>query len=243
MPGIDPVSAVTSGIQTAIGVGQMIKGGIQTHKAKELAKNVVRPGYDISQNEKNNLSYATSDMQGLSDASKELYSVNNDRQFATGIDAILRGGGSTNNISDIYDTAQDNNANLIALNEEIRQKEAARYMAANDAMDEQLRNKWMVEQWGPYQDEKKMIADLAKQGQQNFSNGINSIGQAAGNFGASNMGRNDGITPGKGGLSATNNLGDSLGSAPAEIGSATPGQPAGGLQTSYYTDILKKYFQ
>lgn len=187
MPGIDPISVGASGVaslvQAAVGVAQMVQAGKQNREAKRLAKNLIRPDYEIPQEYRDNLALAESMAgQGLSDAAMEVYKTNANNTLTSSVDAILRGGGSVNNISDLYDTAENNFASLAALEDELRFKRQQVLMDQNEQMAQQRTTQWQVNEYAPYQDQKQLIAHLRGQANNNQWAGINTVGSAVGNF-------------------------------------------------------------
>lgn len=174
--------AISSGLQSAIGVYQLVRGGSQIKQANKMAGTTVRPDYRIQQGYKDNLAFTERGAsQGLSDESQALYDASTDRTMGASIDAILRGGGNVNTISDIYDTATADAGKVAMLNEEVRQKNAQQYLLASEEYAQQEDKRWQINQWAPYKDRVQAIAELKAQGEKNKQAGLNSIVSAFNN--------------------------------------------------------------
>lgn len=218
--------AVNAGLQAAMGVAQMVQAGKQNKEAKDLQKNFVDARYEIGAPILDNQALAESRAsQGLSDAARSVYEDSVNRKMTLSVDAILRGGGSINSISDLYDTSEDDSAALTMLEEELRLKTAQTYMAQNERYAAELEKQWQVNEYAPAQDKKQMIATLRGQANDNKWKGLNTIGSAVGNYvGANQLQNNINTVYGNG-----NTSGDGRSSRPSvltdEVDGTTGYQP------------------
>lgn len=194
------IAAIGAGAQSAIGLAQLGQSIAQNAQAKKLSRKLIRPDYEIPQEYRDNLSLAESFAgQGMSDAAMEVYKTNANNTLTSSIDAILRGGGSVNNVADLYDTSEDNFASLAAIEDELRLKRQQIYMDANENVGNQEVTRFQVNEYAPYQDQKQLIAQLRGQANDNKWKGLNTVGQAVGNFAMSSAMPGGGTsTPGMG---------------------------------------------
>lgn len=184
--------AVNAGVNAAIGVAQMIQARKQNKEAKELQKNFVDADYEVEQQILDNQALAENRAsQGLSDQSLQVYRDNTNRTMTASIDAILRGGGNVNSISDLYDSSEDNFAQIALLEDEVRRKNTAVYMAQNEKLASELEKEWQIDEYAPAQDKKQLIAALRNQANDNRWKGLNTIGSAVGNYVAGNQLQNE----------------------------------------------------
>jgi len=184
--------AVNTGVQAAVGVAQMVQAGKQNREAKKLQKNFVNPTYQIAKPILDNQALAESRAgQGLSDAALSVYRDNVNRSMTASIDAILRGGGNVNSISDLNDASEDNFAQIALLEEEVRMKNTQTYLAQNERLAAELDKQFQINEYAPAQDKKQLIAALRQQANDNKWKGINTIGSAVGNFIGANQLNNE----------------------------------------------------
>lgn len=190
MPGIESLMASANPYlaagQAALGVAggvmQLVQAGKETKEAKQLQKGLVTPYYNIQKPILDNQALSESLAgQGLSDQALETYRSSVDRSLNNSVNAILMGGGSVNNISDLFDTAQNNDQHIALLDEEVRQKNLQNLMKQNETLAGEQEKAWMINQYAPYQDTKQLISQLKTQANQNKWAGINSITGAVGN--------------------------------------------------------------
>lgn len=174
---------MSTGLQALLAIGQMAGAGQKNREAKKLERNLVTPDYEIAQPILDNQAFAESrNSQGLSDAAMVGYNDNINRSLTSSIDAILRGGGSVNNIADLYDTVEDDFSKVAMIDEEIRMKNASNYLSQNEKLAEEMDKQWQVNEWAPYQDQRQLIASLRGQAQAQKGQGLSLLGGAVNNF-------------------------------------------------------------
>lgn len=176
---MDPIT-IGAIIGGAEGAGQLISGIFQKSKAKKIARKNIRPVYDIQQPILDNQALAESRAsEGLSDSAKQAYTTNADRGISASIDAILKGGGTVNNIADIYDTYQSGIGKMALVDEEMRAKNIKELITQNNTLAAEKDKQWQVNTFAPYADKAQAAAVLSKQGSDNIWKGINTIGSTA----------------------------------------------------------------
>lgn len=184
---MDPLTIAALGTQALSGIAQTVTGIFQSGKANKMARKNPRPKYNIQKPIYDNQAIAESRAgQGISDAAMQAYTTFNDRSLSLGIDSILRGGGSVNNIADIYDTAQTGLSKLALIDEEVRAKNIRDVITQNNIMASELDKEWQVNVFAPYADTAQAAAALKGQGSDNIWKGINSFGSAISNAAMAN---------------------------------------------------------
>lgn len=199
---MDPM-LISAAAQAGAGVVQGVTGIIQTAQAKKMAKNNKRPTYKIQQENFNNQELIESRAgQGLSDAALQVLQQNNQRGLSASLDAVLAGGGSVNNVGDLYGNFSDGVSKMALIDEEMRTRNIQNLIAQNQSMAAEKDKAWQVNVWAPYADKAQAAAVLQKQGSDNIWKGVNSVlgaGQSAAAGGlfkkeADNVYGNSGVT-------------------------------------------------
>lgn len=182
---IAPMVAAAA-VGAGVGLAQAGVGIAQKIKAAKLAKSNIRP--ILEDNEYLDDAYRVSQArasEGLNESSKQDFLTNNDRNLSSSIDAILKGGGSVNNISDLYDNNQGVLRRLAVADQEMQARNMQTYFAMLDKKQQEDSDQFFLNQYAPYQDKAALAASLAQQGQENLWKGINAIGGSAMNMMAS----------------------------------------------------------
>lgn len=182
MPAFDPVSL---GIQTGLGAAQSIVGLINSKKTKKEAEQLkrTRPKYDISPEAKKGLSLTESELAtGMSAKAEKAYNDIADRQFSTSLDAILKSGGSSNNIADVYSGSQQGRQNLAIMKDQLRMNQIQNLLNQQRYMQEQEDKQWQVNVDAPWKDAAQANAAARKQSQAMIWGGLGQI--AGGGMGA-----------------------------------------------------------
>lgn len=179
---MDPltIGAIIGGAQ---GVGQLVTGIVQKSKAAKMARKNPRPKYEIQKEILDNQNLTESKAsEGLSDAAKQVYSTGAERGLSSSINAILKGGGSVNNIADIYDTYQGGISKLALIDEEMRARNIQNMINQNNVLASEKDKQWQVNVFAPYADKAQAAAALSKQGMDNIWKGVNTMTGAATNY-------------------------------------------------------------
>lgn len=175
-----PVSAAIALIPAAIQLGT---SAVQNYKAKKIAKNNIRPEYvpnaQVLQNADLTASRAS---RGLGDASLALATQENQINLSGSLDAILRGGGTTNQIADLYSNNSDAMLKLAALDSQLQDSHIQSFLTANAAKGAENQSAWAINKYGPYADKAQLAAQLRQSAVSNFSGGINGLSSVAANY-------------------------------------------------------------
>lgn len=154
-------------LQAGLGIGQKAK-------AAKMAAGNKRPEYEISQQAKDNQALAESmASEGLSDSAKQLYTSNADRGLTSSIDAILKGGGDVNAITDLNDGYNQSLSQFAMAEDQAKFRNLNILMRANDALGAEHDKAWQINQYAPYADKAQQAAQMSASGMQNISGGIN----------------------------------------------------------------------
>lgn len=182
-------AAVIGGAEAA---GQAGLGLYQLYKAKQIAKNNIRPEYTPNQQIIQNSDIAASRATtGLNDASLALSTQQNERNLSQGLDAILRSGGGVNQISDLYANNSDTLLKLAALDNQLQGQNVNTFMNANAAKGAEFQSAWQINKYAPYADRAQLASNLQANGFANLGKGIQTGGDTFSNYQLSNMYKND----------------------------------------------------
>ncbi len=180
---MDPITIAALGAQALTGLVQGVTGILQKGKAKRMAASNKRPFYNIPQTELENKRIADRNAaRGLSDEARNLYTQSSDRQLTAGIDAITTGGGTVDNIAELYTAANSGVSKMALLDDQMRVENMRRLTEENNRYSDSMDKQWQVNQWGPYADKAQAAAALSKQGTDNTWKGVNTIGESVANY-------------------------------------------------------------
>ncbi len=169
---MDPLTIATLGA----GAVQGITGLLQKGKAKRMARANKRPVYEIQKPILDNQAIAESRAgQGMSDASRQQLNQANEKGLTSSIDAILAGGGSVNNIADLYGNYQTGTSKMALIDEDMRRQNIQQLIAQNNTLAGEQDKAWQVNVYAPYADKAQAAAALSKQGSDNIWKGVNSM--------------------------------------------------------------------
>lgn len=186
------MAAVASAGQAVGGLIQGAVGLVQKGKAKRLARANKRPTYNIQQPILDNQAIAESRAgQGISDATRQTLEQGSQRGLTNSIDAILGGGGSVNNIGDLYGNYQDGISKMALIDEEMRTKNVKNLIDQNTTLAGEQDKAWQVNVFAPYADKAQAAAALSKQGSDNIWKGANSVIGAGASFATSKLYNNE----------------------------------------------------
>ncbi len=179
----DIVSSVISG---AAGIGQLVTGIVNNAKAKKEAKELARtrPQYAISDLVGQELSDAESERAsgGMSSRAERAYNNLNDKQFSSSLGAILRGGGSVNNVADVFGENEEGRQRLALLSDQMRLNQINNLTRARQSMVGEEGKAFEFNQWRPWADKSQANAAARQQAQQNIWGGIGQIAGSASSF-------------------------------------------------------------
>ncbi len=182
-----PVTAalVSAGVGAAVQLGD---AAYKNYKAKKIAKSNIRPTYVPSPQIQQNADIAASRAgQGLSDASKALYGQENERNVSQSLDAILRGGGGTNQISDLYANNQDAMLKLASLDNQLQNQNITQFLNENSALGQENQTAWMVNKFDPYANKAQLAALLKEQSVEQLNKAGQTAEQGVSNYLTANL--------------------------------------------------------
>lgn len=217
---MDPMT-IMAAAQAGAGIVQGISGIAQKAKAKKMARSNKRPTYEIPNAITDNQDLIESRAgQGISDATRRELTQGAERGLTGSIDAILAGGGSVNNIADLYSNYTGSLSKMALIDEEMRTKNMQNLIDQNERLAGEQDKAWQVNVYAPYADKAQAAAALTKQGTDNIWKGVNSVLGAGANYATAQQ-----YKPEIAGVYGTGgNLGDRPG-APAPIPLSLPAGP------------------
>ena len=176
MPGVDPVSlAVEStigGIESAVG---LINSGKAKKEAERLSK--TRPKRSISKYAKDDLALSESELQqGMSADAERAYENMANKQLSTSLSAILKGGGSVNNVGDVYGKSEEGRANLAILKDQARMSRVNNVIRSYQMMNEEEQANFAFNEFAPWADKSAANAEARKEAQGQIWKGVNTLG-------------------------------------------------------------------
>lgn len=167
------ITAVLGGLQTATGVLGKIK-------AAKMAKSNKRPELKDNPylNDVYNMTGAYANT-GLSASAKQSLISNNDRSLSSSIDAILTTGGSANQIGSLYESSTGALRQMALSEDQARYRNRQDFAEASLKKADEVRDKFLVNEYGPWKDQAQLIKELSSQSMQDIWGGLNTVGSAA----------------------------------------------------------------
>lgn len=163
----------------AIAGYNIVAGQVNLTKANAEANYLekTKPVRKTSQFDRDALSLAQSDLaNGMSAETEQAYDDANDKSLASSISAILKSGGSANNIADMYDSSAQAQQNMAIIRENMRMKKVDAYLAELDTMAEEDSTNWLVNEYGPYINKVKAVGEARKAAAAQTAKGLDSLG-------------------------------------------------------------------
>jgi hypothetical protein len=167
-----------------IGKAQTIMGLINYRKATKLAKQLekTRPKYKASPLADEDLSLAESDLAGgMSARAENAYKQQSDKQFSSSLEALLRGGGSVNNVADVFGNSQEGALRLAQMQDQLRLQQVNNVVRARRYKDEQLDKTFDFNEWRPWADKAQATAVARKEAQSAIWSGLQTSASATSN--------------------------------------------------------------
>lgn len=214
--------------QMALAAYNIIGGMVNTSKANAEANYLERtkPVKKTSQFDRDALAQSESDLANpLSAETEQAYEDNQDRSLSSSISAILKGGGSVNNIADMYGNTAQGRQQLAIVRDNIRMKKVDEYLKQLDKMAQEEEKNWLTNEYGPYINKIKAVAEAKKAAAEQTAKGLDSYASGLGGIGSMLGGIGGGGGGSTGGGNAIGGLGGS-GSG------GTGGNPSGGTGNS-----------
>lgn len=195
---------IGAGIYAAKLTSDLIKKGKAKKKAKQLAAN--RPQYQENPLYQDNLDLAESEVGGLSARGETAYNQLRDKQFSNSMDAILKSGGSANNISELYSAGEEGRLRLAELNDQLRMNQIQNLIRAREQSANQGDKAWQVNVDAPWKDQAQAVSEARKSAEEGIWSSVSGLGgMAMQYFGGANNAR------------AYNNYGNPTQSTPTSI--------------------------
>lgn len=175
-------------------------------QAAELAKN--RPIKTTSQFDNDALRLSESELaNGMSAGAEQAYNDSNDRSISSSISALLKGGGSVNNVGDIYSASEEGRQKLAILEDQLRMGKINDVLKQYEKQSSEQEKNWMVNEYGPYKDQLQAIGEQRKAAAQAKVAGINTMGSGLMNgLGEAGFGNMFGKAAEAGGVPLTNSV-------------------------------------
>lgn len=168
-------------IQTAVG---LINSGKAKREAKELSK--TRPVREISPLAQQDLDLSESELAGggLSATAENAYNSLNNKQFSSSLSAILKGGGSVNNVADVFGGNEEGRSRLALLSDQMRMSKIQNLVRSRgQMMDEQEKN-FAFNKWMPFADKSQANAQARQNAENMIWGGLGTAGAGAMNMAA-----------------------------------------------------------
>lgn len=169
-------------IAGALGIGKAVTGllgiGSSNDEAEKLAAS--RPKYKISPYVNQAIDLAESELSnGMSADARTSYEQGNDRALAASVDAILKSGGSVNNIADVFDASAMGRSRLAQLQEQMRLQQVNNLRSAWANGQEEQAKAFEFNDWRKWSDAAQANAQSRQNASNNLWGGLDTIGSAA----------------------------------------------------------------
>lgn len=191
----------------AVAAYNIYSGITKEGEAKRAAAEAeaTKPVKKTSQFDRDALALTESDLaNGMSAEAEQAYGDTEARSLSSAISAILKGGGSANNISDMYGNTAQGRQQLALVRENLRMKKVDEYLKQLDTMANEEEKNWLTNEYGPYINKLKAIGEARKAAAEQTAKGIDSIGGMGGSGGGKDSG--GGVMGMFGGRSNSDNL-------------------------------------
>lgn len=173
---------ISGGIAAATGIAKTVSGLVNNAKAKREAKELARtrPKYAISDLAGQELDLAESEAAsgGISSRAETAYNNLNDKQFSSSLSAILKGGGSVNNVADVFGESDEGRQRLALLSDQMRVGQIDRLSRARQNMMQQEDKQFEFNEWMPWADRAQANAASRQQAQNDIWSGIGTVAGA-----------------------------------------------------------------
>lgn len=116
--------------------------------------------------------------QGMSERSERAYKEASDAQFASSLGAILKGGGSANNVGDVFGKSQEGLRNLTMMQENLRLNQIQSVIQSYDKNTEEQRSLFEFNEWRPWADNMQSNAARLQKDADMQQSGLNTFGGA-----------------------------------------------------------------
>ncbi len=172
-----PVTAIGLGI----GAYKIISGAVKEGKANKIAGELsrTRPKRSISSYAKDDLNLAESELQqGMSADAERAYDSLNNKQLTNSLDAILKSGGSPNNVGEVYGHSNEGRMNFAILKDNARLSRVNNLVRAYSMMNEEEQANFAANEFAPWKDKAEANGQARTAAAGEVSQGLNTVGGA-----------------------------------------------------------------
>lgn len=170
------MSFVATAVGTGVGLLNTGIGLVNNSKAKKAAKELeaTRPKLTESPFLEDQYALAKSELaRGGAGGGDVAYNEMQDRQLSSSIGALLKGGGSVNNIADIFDNSDQGRQRYALMRENLRMNQINNYNRVSGLKDVERGQMFDFNEWKPWADKSQSVANSREQAQQQINAGIN----------------------------------------------------------------------
>lgn len=175
----------------AVAAYNIFGGMVNTSKANAEGNYLERtkPVKKISQYDRDATNLASSDLaNGMSAEAQQASDDADSRGLSSSISALLKSGGSANNISDLYGNSAQGRQQLALVRENLRMKKVETYLSQLDKMATEDEKNWLVNDYGPYINKVKAVGEAKKAAAAQTAKGLDSLGAGIGKNDGNNKG-------------------------------------------------------
>lgn len=166
-------------IMAGVAAASAISGGIKANKAKKEAARLAsnRPELEESPFLRDNIRLAQSELANSRNSpGMQAYQQGMDRTLSSSLGTVLKGGGSLNNVSDIFDSSAEGRQRMALMQDNLRLNQIQNLTAAGGASEQQRQQLFQFNEFAPWADNAQAASAARQQGQQQMWNGITSLG-------------------------------------------------------------------
>lgn len=193
-------SAASSSANTTLGIVKYFIGNSKEKKARKALEKLKQPMYDIQDEYYQNANAANALAQGgLPTATKDYFTTQSEKGLGAGIQGILAGGGSPNDVSKIFQTYEDSIAKVSAADAQNHIENIRYWMGVNKDLAGQKTTQWALNKYQPYLNNLRQLNDAQKAGEAIKASAYDDVRGAISSFGASAGGSSMGGGGKKGG--------------------------------------------
>lgn len=169
-------------VQAGIGLAETVAGFINKGKAKKEAAYLqsIRPKYQENGNIRDQLSLAKSELSnGLGAEAENAYTQQTDRDLSTSLDSILKGGGSVNNVADVFDSSQMGRSRLAIMKENMRMQQINNLVSVQNNQAEEDRKAFDFNTYRPWADKAQANASARQGAESQIWSGLSTVAGSA----------------------------------------------------------------
>ncbi len=172
-----PVTAIGLGI----GAYRLISGAVKEGKANRVAEELskTRPKRNISSYAQDDFNLAKSELaQGMSADAERAYDSLNNKQLTNSLDAILKSGGSPNNVGEVYGRSNEGRMNFSILKDNARLSRVNNLVRAYQMMNEEDQANFAFNEFAPWKDKAEANGQARSNAEAEKNQGLNTAAVA-----------------------------------------------------------------